>query len=102
MAKPKLKQQKEEKGKGKGKGKGTREADKGKGKATFPSQKDLDYEHAGIGIAIHQKWLKILEEVKEISGRIILLKFKGAGGSITFICTYAPIAESKDKDRDIF
>ena len=91
MGKPKPKAQGEvpEKGKGKGKGKGagkgTKALEKRKGKGTFLSKKDADYEHAGVGFAIHQKWLKHPEEVKEVNGRIIVLRFTGAGGSIAFI-----------------
>ena len=57
-----------------------------KGRATehFRRKKDLDYEHAGVAIAIHPRWLKHLEEIKEVSGRIIVLKFKGAGGTSRF------------------
>ena len=91
-----------DKGGGKGAGKGTKTSEKGKGKGPFSSNRDADYEHAGVGIAIHQKWLKHLEELKEVSGRIMVLRFKGAGGSMAFISTYGPIAESKEKDKDAF
>ena len=76
-AKPKVKEG-EEAGKGKEKGKG-----KGKGKA--PTRKESDYEHAGVGIAIHRNMLKHVEEVREVSGRAIVLKLKAAAGEIVSI-----------------
>ena len=87
----------------KAKNKEQRQQKKREGKWTFPSKKDSDYEHAGVGIAaIHRKSMNHLEELKEIIGRIVLLIFEGAGGSIAFVCTYAPTTESKDKDKDAF
>ena len=62
----------------------------------------MDYEHAGVAIAIHQRWLKDLEELKEVSGRIIVLKSKGAGGDIAFLSACAPTAVSTGKDKDDF
>ena len=108
MAKPKPKAQRAvaEKGKGKRKGEGAgngiKTPETGKGKWTFPSKRDADYEHAGVGIAIHQKWLKHLEEVKEVSGRIMVLRFKWAVGSVALVSIYAPTSESKGKDKDAF
>ena len=102
MAKPRPKAQKlaedggKGKGKGKGTGKGTKTAETGKGKRILPSKKDAGYEHAGVRIAIHQKRLKHVEEVKEVSGRIMVLRFKGAGGIVVFISTYAPTEESTE------
>ena len=96
--KPRPKEDPKQKGKGKGKGKSNCDS-KGEGKGTFPAKTDLDYEHAGVAIAINQRWLKNLEEVKEVSRRIIVLEFKGAGGDIAFLSAYAPTADSKGKDR---
>ena len=70
---------------GKGKGKGKQQAEdkgKGEGKGTSPFKKDQDCEHAGVAIAIHQKWLKNLEEVRDVSGIIIVAKLKGAAGAL--------------------
>ena len=48
---------------------------------------------------IHKRWANSLQEVNEISGRIILIRFKGAGGDIAFISMYAPTAESKESEK---
>ena len=35
------------------------------------SKRNADYEHAGVAIAVHKKWIHLVEEVREISGRTI-------------------------------
>ena len=68
----------------------------------MPSKKNQDHEHAGVAIAMHQEWLNNPEEVKEISGRLMTAKLKGAGGAITFLSAYAPTAESNEQEQDSF
>ena len=58
---------------------------KGKGKGSAPTKKEADYEHAGVGIAIHKKLMKHVEEVREVNGRIMVLKLKAAGGDLALI-----------------
>ena len=92
MAKAKPKNNKgEEADKGKGEG-------KGKGKP--PAKKESDYEHAGVGTAIHRNMMKHVEEVREVNGRVIALKLKTAGGDMVFMSVYGPTAESKETDKD--
>ena len=93
MAKAKPKNNKEEAEKGKGKG-------KGQGKP--PAKKESDWENAGVGIAIHRNMMKQVEEVREVSGRVIVLKLKTAGGDMVFMSVYGPTAESKETDKDAF
>ena len=47
---------------------------KGRAKGHFWQTKNLDYEYAGVAIAIHQHWFNNLEEVQEVSGRISVFK----------------------------
>ena len=47
------------------------ESMKGKGKGKGPSTRDPDFEHAGVAIAVRNKWINNLVEVREVSGRIM-------------------------------
>ena len=94
MAKGRPKNSKgEEADKGKGKG-------KGKGKP--PAKKESDYEHAGVGIAIHRNMMKHVEEVREVNGRVRVLKLKTAGGDMVFMSVYGPTTGSKETDKEAF
>ena len=73
---------------------------RGKVRAPGPP-KDQDYEHAGVAIAMHKKRQKNPEEVREVSGRLIVAKLKGAGGAITFLSVYVPTADSRFKKRHV-
>ena len=46
------------------------------GKGSWPSKRDADYEHAGVAIAIHKKWINNLDEVLEIRGKNIRIKLR--------------------------
>ena len=75
-----------------------REMGKGKG----PSRRDPDFEHAGVGIAIKKKWLNNIKEVKEVSGRIMVVTLAAVGGDIHFVSVYAPPADHKLQKKEAF
>ena len=64
------------------------------------SKKDADYEHAGVAIAVHKKWAKSVEEVRELSGRNITIIMDTAGGKTAFTSSYGPTAEAHEKHKD--
>ena len=59
-------------------------------------KRHTDYEHAGVAIAVHDKWTHLVEEVREISGRNITVRIKTGSGNIVLIATYAPTADKAD------
>ena len=79
-----------------------RELGKGKGKGKGPSRRDADFEHAGVGIAIRKKWLNNIKEVKEISGRIMVVTLTAVGGDLHFVSVYAPPADHKLQKKEAF
>ena len=79
-----------------------REMGKGKGKGKGPSRRDPDFEHAGVGIAIRKKWLNNIKEVKEVSGRVMVVTLAAVGGDIHFVSVYAPPADHKLQKKEAF
>ena len=74
----------------------------GKGQANNASKRDADYEHAGVAIAVHRKWVKLVEEVRELSGRNMTVILKTGSGNIALTATYGPTAEASDKNKNIY
>ena len=66
------------------------------------SKKDADYEHAGVAIAVHRKWAKAIEEVRELSGRNITVIIDTASGKTAFTSTYAPTAEARENQKNLY
>ena len=55
-------------------------------KCSTASKRNADYEHAGVAIAVHKKWIHLVEEVREISGRTITVLLRtGSGGNCIHI-----------------
>ena len=78
---------------------------KGSGKTKHkpaPPWEAPDYEHRGVGIAIHRKHLNCLKEVRPINGRLISLTLNSKGNNINFISAYAPTAQSSMETKDTF
>ena len=75
---------------------------KGKGKGKGPSRRDADFEHAGVAIAVRKKWKNNIKEVREVSGRIILVTLAAAGGDLHFVSVYAPPANHSTKKKESF
>ena len=59
-----------------------------------------DYEHAGVAIAIHKKWVHLVEEVREISGRTMTVILNTGGGKLALIATYAPTADKAENTKN--
>ena len=66
------------------------------------SKKNSDYEHAGVAIAIHRKWVNLVEEVREISGRNMTVILNTGSGKLALTATYGPTAESKENTKNIY
>jgi hypothetical protein len=75
---------------------------KGKGKGKGPSRRDADFEHAGVAIAVRKKWKNNIKEVREVSGRILLVTLAAAGGDLHFVSVYAPPADHSTKKKESF
>ena len=68
-------------------------------KYSSASKRDADYEHAGVAIAIHRKWVHLTEEVREISGRSMTLILKTGSGKLALLSTYGPTADSEESSK---
>ena len=66
------------------------------------SKKDADYEHAGVAIAVHKKWIKSVEEVRELSGRNITVILDTASGKTAFTSSYGPTAEANENHKNLY
>ena len=76
---------------------------KGKGKATQTHWAAPDYEHAGVGIAIHNKSLPYLKVLQAINSRIMYITLNAKGGNISLFLVYAPTAtHSSDSQEDFY
>ena len=69
------------------------------GQTNNASKRDADYEHAGVAIAVHKKWVKLIEEVRELSGRNMTIILKTGSGDLALTATYGPTAEASDKKQ---
>jgi len=74
----------------------------GKSQANSASKRDADYEHAGVAIAVHRKWVKLVEEVRELSGRNMTVILKTGIGDLALTATYGPTAEASDKNKNTY
>ena len=66
------------------------------------SKKDSDYEHAGVAIAVHRKWAKSIEEIRELSGRNITIVMDTASGKTAFTSSYGPTAEAQENHKNLY
>ena len=87
MCKPRPKQQKRE------------NRQQNKGYSNSASKRDSDYEHAGVAIAVHRRWVRLVEEVRETSGRNMTIILKTGSGNMALTATNGPTAESKKKSK---
>ena len=55
-----------------------------------------------MAIAVHRKWVKLVEEVRELSGRNMTVILKTGSGNIALTATYGPTAEASDKNKNIY
>ena len=69
-------------------------------KYSTAGKRNADDEHAGVAIAVHKKWVHLVEEVREISGRTITVLIRTGSGGIAFIATYAPTADKADNIKN--
>ena len=46
-----------------------------------------------------EKWMNNITEVREISGRVMLVTLAAAGGDLHFVSVYAPPADHKPKKK---
>ena len=67
--------------------------------ANGASKKNADYEHAGVAIAVHKKWIKTVEEVRELSGRNMTVILNTGSGKLAMTATYGPTAEASEKKQ---
>ena len=72
------------------------------GQTNNASKRDADYEHAGVAIAVHKKWVKLIEEVRELSGRNMTIILKTGSGDLALTATYGPTAEASDKNKNLY
>lgn len=70
-----------------------------RGQGNNASKRDADYEHAGVAIAVHRKLVKLMEEVREISGRNMTVILKTGSGDLALTATYRPTAEGSEKTK---
>ena len=66
------------------------------------SKRDSDYEHAGVAIAVHRRWVSLVEEVRETSGRNMTVILKTGSGKLALTATYGPTADSKENIKNLY
>lgn len=102
--------------KAKGNRKGNKGEGKGKGKQNpninfqgeqqydnyQPQRGAPDCENAGVAIAIKNKWVKYINTVQPINGRVMYITLNAAGGKIAFIAAYAPTAQANTEQKEKF
>ena len=52
------------------------------------SKRDSDYEHAGVAIAVHRRWVSLVEEVRETSGRNMTVILKSGSGKLALTASH--------------
>jgi len=55
-----------------------------------------------VAIAVHKKWIKIVEEVRELSGRNMTVILNTGSGKLAMTATYGPTAEASEKNKNLY
>eukprot|EP00397_Hematodinium_sp_SG-2012_P000576 GEMP01000577.1.p1 GENE.GEMP01000577.1~~GEMP01000577.1.p1 ORF type:complete len:1315 (+),score=230.29 GEMP01000577.1:2458-6402(+) len=58
-----------------------------------------DKKRGGVGVAVRKNLVPVIEEIRPISDRLLLLRLRGKQINLVIICVYAPVGDRENREK---